>query len=145
MTNMLSITARMRVYTTLGLTFIVPLGFGLKFYRGPGQSWVNNYGPASIAYEIFFMFLAFLFLPRNTAITLIAVGVCLVTCGLEFAQLWHPWWFEMFNSYPLGQAFLGHRFSWWDFPAYPLGCLVGWYLLHGIYTHVESRGSDVES
>ena len=59
------------------LLIVLPLGFALKYYRGPGQCWVNNWGPASVAYEVCFMLLAFLVVPRRSAITPSAVGCVL--------------------------------------------------------------------
>lgn len=114
-----------------GVLLIVTL-FGIlaKSYAGPGRQWVNNLGPASIAYEVFFMLLAFLFIPRRRAITTIAITVCTATCAVEFLQLWKPPWLQALRGFTLGKAVLGHSFSWLDFPAYPIGCLIGWFLLH---------------
>jgi len=124
----------------LALIVVTALGYALKFYPGPGRWWVNNWGPASIAYEIIFMLLAFIVVPRRRAITPIAVGVCSMTCVLEFLQLWKPPWLQSIRSTFFGKALLGDSFSWWDLPAYPIGCLAGWYLLEWLYhnSRVES-------
>jgi hypothetical protein len=100
----------------------------MKYYAGPGRWWLNNWG-ASFGYEIFFMLLAFIIYPKRSAITVIAIGVCAVTCVLELLQLWQPPWLQAIRSTWLGQALLGHSFSWRDMPAYPMGCLLGWVLL----------------
>lgn len=119
----------LRVRIVLALLVVTGLGFAAKLYPGPGRWWVNDWGPASVAYEVFFMLLAFLMVPRREAITPIAVGVCLATCAGEFLQLWQPPWLGAVRSTFLGGALLGNSFSWWDLPAYPVGCLAGWFLL----------------
>ena len=97
--------------------------------RWPGRWWVNNLGPASVAYVVFFMLAAFLVVPRRELATRIAVGVLLVTCVLEFLQLWHPPWLQAIRSTFLGASLLGTSFSWWDFPAWVVRAGVGWGVL----------------
>ena len=122
-------TLRRRI--VVALLVVTVLGLAMKFYPGPGRWWVNNWGPASVAYEIFFMLLVFLVVPRRNAITPIAVGVCATTCVLEVLQLWKPPWLVAVREETfLGGALLGTSFSWWDFPAYFIGCTLGWFLLH---------------
>ena len=71
------------------------------------------------------MLAAFLVVSRPELATWIAAGVVLVTCGLEFLQLWHPPWLQAIRSTFLGASLLGTSFSWWDFPAYVVGAGVG--------------------
>lgn len=126
-----------RLWALTALTVVVPLSFGLKFYRGPAQWVLNNWG-ASFGYELFFMLLAFLVFPRRRAVTRIAVTVCVVTCALEFLQLYRAPWLDSIRSTFLGGALLGNAFSWLDMPAYPVSCLVGWFVLR----RMAERGSD---
>lgn len=119
----------MRTRILAALLAVTLFGLAMKFYPGPGRWWVNYWGPASVAYEIFFMLLVFLVVPRRRAATPIAVGVCTATCLLEGLQLWQPPWLQAVRSTFLGGALLGDTFSWWDLPAYPVGCLLGWFLL----------------
>jgi len=121
--------ARTRTRVLLALAAVTALGLGLKHYTGPGRCWVNNFGPASVAYELFFMLLVFLLVPRRSAIVPIAVGVCAGTCILEVLQTWKPPWLEAVRATFLGRTLLGTTFSWWDFPAYVVGCALGWVLL----------------
>jgi len=122
----------LRLQIVLALLAVTAFGLGAKFYPGPGRWWVNNFGPASVAYEVFFMLLALLVVPRRGAVTPIAVGVCVMTCILELLQLWQPPWLQAVRSGFLGGALLGNEFSWWDLPAYPIGCTLGWFLLRWI-------------
>ena len=48
----------------------------------------------------------------------IAIGVCLLTCGVEFLQLWHPPFLQALRANLLGRLILGTSFSWSDFPYY---------------------------
>lgn len=132
-----------RVRAVVALAAVAALGFGAKFYPGPGSWWVNNWGPASVAYEVFFMVLVWLVVPRRDAITPIALGVCSATCVLEFLQLWHPAWLEALRSTFVGGALLGTTFSWWDLPAYPIGCLAGWFLLRWLLGSSDSSAAEM--
>ena len=123
-------TARIRLWTLGTLPVVVAVGLALKFYRGPAHVWVNHWGPASVAYEVFWMLLFFLVLPEKSRIGPIAGVVCLLTCGVEFLQLWQPPWLQAIRATLPGKFVLGTSFSWWDLPAYPCGCLLGVGLLH---------------
>ncbi len=39
-------------FALVSLTIVMGLGFGLKFYAGPGQAWINN-SVGGTAYVIF--------------------------------------------------------------------------------------------
>ena len=121
-----------RYRALLALILVLIFGLAAKRYPGPGRWWVNDWGPASVAYVVFFMLLAFVTAPRRSAATPIAIGVCLSTCLIEFLQLWHPSWLQTLRSSFLGRSLLGTTFSWWDFPAYLVGTLLGWLLLRCI-------------
>ena len=55
-----------------------------------------------------------------------AVGVCIVTCGLEFLQLWQPPFLQATRATFFGRLILGNTFSWSDFPSYFVGSFLGW-------------------
>jgi Protein of unknown function (DUF2809) len=109
----------------LSLLVVTPLGFVFKFYSGPGNGWFNNYG-AGLLYEIFWILLAFFFFHSKRSANVIPVYVFLVTCILEFLQLWHPPFLEKIRSSFPGSALIGTTFVWWDFPHYVIGCFIGW-------------------
>ncbi len=119
-----SFLTKQRIMTGISLLFIVQAGFYSKFYTGPAADWANN-SLGGFFYEIFWCLLIFLFSekikPRK-----IAVSVLLITCGLEFLQLWHPLFLEIPRSYFIGRTVLGTTFSWYDFPYYFLGSAAGW-------------------
>ena len=112
----------------LSLVIVTPLGFVFKFYSGPGNLWFNNYG-AGVLYEIFWILLAFLFFPSKRSANVIPACVFIITCILEFLQLWHPPFLTVIRSSFLGSALIGTTFVWWDFPHYVIGCFIGWIFL----------------
>ena len=120
-----------RARILLALAIVTPLGFAAKYYAGPGRWWLNN-AAASIIYELFFILLVFFICPRKRAIMPIALGVCAATIALEFLQLWHPAPLQAIRGTFLGRALLGTTFAASDLPIYPVGCLLGWFLLHGL-------------
>jgi len=114
-----------RRHTLLALLVVTPMGFLFKFYSGPGQGWFNDHG-AGLLYEVFWILVVFFFLPGKKWTTKIAVSVFTVTCALEVLQLWHQPFLEKVRSYFLGRALIATTFSWWDFPHYAMGSLLGW-------------------
>jgi hypothetical protein len=68
-------------------------------------------------------------LPRKQYVSKIPVSVFIITCALEFLQLWHPWFLEKIRSYYFGSALIGTTFTWWDFPHYAIGCILGWIVI----------------
>lgn len=119
------VIVRYRILSLIGMCSSAAVGLLLKYYQGPGQDWINDWGPASVAYEFFFVFVGFYCVPRREKIYIIAIIVCLGTCVLEFAQLWQALWLEAIRSTWLGKLLLGTSFAWWDFPAYLVGCCLG--------------------
>jgi len=116
---------------TLLTYFIIAsiVGYYLKYYRGPGQEFINNMGPASIIYEILWIFIFAAIFSDPKHIKRITVGVALGTCFLEFLQLWKPLWLQSIRSTTLGSLILGNTFSWLDFPAYFIGSYLGYLIL----------------
>ena len=48
-----------------------------------------------------------------------------LVCLLEVLQLWKLPLLESIRAWPLGKLLLGTTFSWWDFPYYFIGCILG--------------------
>jgi hypothetical protein len=114
----------------ISLAVIVPTGYFSKRYRGPAHHWVND-SFGGVFYEILWCLFFALLLPRVRA-SRIAAGVLIVTCILEFLQLWHPPFLEYLRSFFLGRTILGSYFDWSDFPYYFLGSALGWLWLLAI-------------
>lgn len=120
-----------RLYTILSLLIVLAMGFIFKFYTGFSYQWFNNHG-AAIFYEIFWCLFAFLLVSGRKAVRQIPLWVFVITCGLEFLQLWNPLTLALFRSTFLGRMLIGTTFSWWDFPHYAVGCVLGWLWLRQV-------------
>jgi len=131
-TDTRSDTTRRRLSALALIPVVIGIGLACKRYSGPGSDWVNNWGPASVAYEWLLMLLVFVVVPKREAIVKIAVGVFIATCLLEFLQLCKPDWLQELRSFLIGRLILGTTFSWWDFPAYLVGCVTGIYILRAL-------------
>jgi hypothetical protein len=105
------------------LLALVPLGFGSKFYAGPGAPWVHAHA-GGIVYEFFWVLLLLALFPRLSEWRA-AAGVFAATSLLETLQLWHPPALEAIRATFLGHALIGSTFGWWDFPHYLVGCAAG--------------------
>ncbi len=121
---------RQRLILVLLLIVIIPIGFLTKFYSGPADDWVNN-SLGGLFYEIFWCLVA-AFVLTKTKPLIIAFWVLIITCLLEFLQLWHPAFLEFARNNFIGRIILGNSFNWMDFPYYFVGCLIGYFLLNWI-------------
>ncbi len=115
--------SRTRIWTIVSLLIVVPVGFYTKFYTGPAANWVNN-SLGGVFYVVFWCLLIFLIVADKPGV--IALAVLVVTCTLEFAQLWHPPFLSIARSNFFGRTLLGMYFTWSDFPYYFLGSGIGW-------------------
>ncbi len=120
-------------WTLISMLIIVPPGVYSKFYRGQAENWVNN-SLGGVLYVIFWCLFAFLFL-SNTKPWKIAAVVFVITCFLEFLQLWDPPLLEFLRSNFVGRTILGTSFTWLDFPYYLVGCGIGWLWMKSLQKH----------
>ncbi len=128
-----------RKYIAFALLVVSPAGFLFKFYSGPAQWWLNDYG-AGLLYEVFWILVIFFFLPKKVLTNWIPFWVFILTCTLEILQLWNPWILEKIRSYFPGRALMGTSFSWWDFPHYAIGSVLGWLLIKWIIKRCNEVG-----
>ncbi|MGH1395181.1 MAG: DUF2809 domain-containing protein [Trichormus sp.] len=63
--------------------------------------------------------------------------VLVITCLLEFMQLWHPPFLVFISSFWWGKMLIGNAFTWADFPYYFIGCGLGWLWLRVIIRGVK--------
>lgn len=111
-------------WTLISMLIIVSVGLYSKSYSGQAARWVND-SLGGVLYVIFWCLFAFLFL-SNTNPWKIATAVFVITCFLEFLQLWHPTFLEILRSNFVGRTILGTTFTWSDFPYYVMGSGIGW-------------------
>ncbi len=124
------------------LVIVIVAGLLCKAYRGTGHVFINDFGPASLAYVLAWMLLGFVFFPDRHRIASIATIVLLGTCLVECSQLLQFDWLARARRVPAMRILLGTTFSWWDFPAYVLGAVVGIYLLDGISRQTGAPSGD---
>jgi len=105
------------------LAVVIFLGVASKFYAGPAQIWVR-WQAGGILYVMSWMLLALLIWPM-VSLRFVATTVLACTCLLEVLQLWHPAALDGIRSSFIGHALIGSTFSWWDFPNYVLGAVLG--------------------
>lgn len=121
---MKSILTKKHLKGILSIIIIVPLGFYTKFYSGPFEVWVNN-SLGGAFYEIFWCLLIYVFFIKTKPFKIVII-VFLLTCGLEFLQLWHPPFLENLRSSFILQTILGNSFNQTDFIYYFAGSLAAW-------------------
>lgn len=128
---------KQRLIIILLLIVIIPLGFLTKFNSGPLEVWVNN-SLGGLLYEIFWCLIAGFLFTKTKPIEIVFL-VFLITCMLEFLQLWHPPFLEMLRNNFIGRTILGNSFNWMDFPYYFLGSLIGYFILIWIKKIAEPK------
>ena len=82
----------------LSLAIILPIGLLYSQYRY-SILWLNQEVGGIFFYEIFWCLFAFLFIPTRSSITEIPLWVLIITCLLEFMQLWHPPFLNCVSSF----------------------------------------------
>jgi len=121
------------------LLVLIPLGFGTKYYQGPGHEFFNN-SFAGALYVIFWCLVLFWAFPKQAPLK--SAGVVFVgTCILEVLQLWHPTFLEAARSTFLGRAILGGTFDPADFFCYLLGAYGACFLLGKLDPLPENQGT----
>jgi hypothetical protein len=113
------------IFIILSMLIVVPMGFFFKYYSGLGHYWFNDYG-GDILYEIFWCLFGFWFFRSRRAVIQIPIWVFVITCIIEFLQLWRQPLLDEIRTTFIGKLLLGTTFVWWDFPHYALGCILGW-------------------
>ncbi len=110
------------------LVLTVLTGLGMKFYSGPGSSWAQNYG-AGVMYVVFWILIFFFLFSGRQNLLRVPVMVFAATSALEFLQLWRASWLESLRGNFLGRTLIGSDFSWFDFPHYAIGSVIGYLLI----------------
>ncbi len=128
---------KQRILAIIILIVLVPVGFYTKFYSGPAQTWINN-SFGGFLYEIFWCLVFFIVFPQ-TRPKIIAITVFVITCLLEFLQLWHPSFLELIRSDFIGRTIIGNSFNWLDFLYYITGSLAGWLIVKSIEKNSSSN------
>jgi len=127
---------KFRIVTILSILIITTLGFASKFYAGSYANWFNN-SLGGFLYEIFWcLILSFILIKVKS--WKIALSVFILTCTLEFLQLWHPIFLEVIRSTFIGRTIIGTTFVPSDFIYYAIGSITGWAILVKIRKFINS-------
>ena len=108
----------------LPLVVLIAAGLSCKAYTGPLAWWVQD-ALTGVIYVVFWCLVVHMLVPAASPAR-ISLSVLAATSALEFMQLWHPPFLEYMRSFALGQILIGTTFSWWDFPYYLAGSVIGW-------------------
>jgi hypothetical protein len=119
--------SKKQIITLILILLITPIGFYTKFYHGTGEQWIHNY-LGGILYVIFWILIYYLFFPKEKP-WIISITVFIVTCAVEFLQLWHQPVLELLRSNFIGRTILGNSFTLYDFPWYLTGAVAGYLIL----------------
>ncbi|MEP3482500.1 MAG: DUF2809 domain-containing protein [Fuerstiella sp.] len=120
---------KLRWRTGALIPFVIAFGLACKKYQGLGSDLINNFGPASVAYVVLLSLLLFAVWPKPDWIIQISVAAFVLTCVVEFLQLWHPAGLTAIRETMIGRLVLGTTFNVLDFPAYAIGAIVSIFVL----------------
>lgn len=103
---------------------LVPMGYWVRFYGFGPSELKDAFG--SIVYEMFWITLGLTCWPNVSRLKM-SIGVFLLTCGIEFLQLWQPPFLQAIRATLPGRLVLGNTFSGSDFLAYGIGSFSGYF------------------
>ena len=107
-----------RIITVLLLFVLSVTGLWMwRYYRGWGQYWIRYY-VSGIVYVMILSIGLFAILPSGKNVLRIPLIVFVLTCGLEFLQLYKPPILQAFRATFIGAALIGTDFVWQQFPFY---------------------------
>jgi hypothetical protein len=110
------------------------MGFWMwECYRGWAESWIRFY-ISSIVYVMILSVGLFAVLPGGKNVWRIPLIVFVLTCGLEFLQLYKPPFLQAFRATLIGAALIGTDFVWLQFPFYIVGAVCSYLLLKFIFS-----------
>jgi len=129
-TNML----RVRILSLVLLLILSLMGFWIwRYYQGWAEGWIRFY-ISGIVYVMVLSVGLFAVLPGGRNVWRIPLIVFILTCGLEFLQLYKPPFLQAFRSTLIGAALIGTCFVWLQFPFYIAGALFSYLLLKFLFS-----------
>jgi Protein of unknown function (DUF2809) len=126
-----------RVALLVSTILLVPIGYLIRFSQS-GLPWLDD-ALGSVAYEMFWIVLVLVGFPKFSPMK-VAIAVCLVTCAIEFLQLWQPPFLQAIRATLPGRLVLGTTFGWSDFPPYFVGSFLGWAWVMGLRRRFGWKG-----
>lgn len=125
---------KVRIISAVLSLALAAMGFWMwKYYHGWAQHRIRFY-VSGIVYVLVWSVGLFAVLPGRKNIWRIPLIVFVLTCGLEFLQLYQPQFLQAVRTTLAGAAILGTCFIWLQFPYYIAGALCSYLLLKFIYS-----------
>jgi len=125
---------RVRIISLVLLFALSVAGFWMwRCYRGWSESWIRFY-ISSIVYVMVLSVGLFAILPSRKNVLRIPLIVFVLTCGLEFLQLYKPPILQSFRATLIGAALIGTDFVWLQFPFYIVGAACSYLLLGFLFS-----------
>ena len=118
---------KIRFRLILIILILIPLGFAAKFYTGRGEHLLSDKIAGSL-YVIFWSQLAINIFIHKNHYKILAL-VFLITCTLEFLQLYTSPFLLSVRSTFAGRSLIGSSFAWSDFVFYFTGTVVSWLII----------------
>lgn len=119
--------SKVNIIKIILLVLLIIVGVSTKFYHGVAGEFVNNH-LGGIIYVIFWILFFSTILPNQKPYK-ITLWVLLVTCLIEFMQLYHSVYLEKLREYFVFRALFGNSFNPFDILFYMVGAIVGYFLL----------------
>jgi hypothetical protein len=130
---------KVRIISLIALVALSIVGFWMwKCYRGWGQYWIKDY-ISGIVYVMILSVGLFAVLPSRKNVLRIPLVIFVLTCGLEFLQLYQPPILQAFRKTLIGAALIGTSFVPLQFPFYIVGALCSYLLLKLIFSSATGR------
>lgn len=124
----------MRTVSLIILVVLSGIGFGMwRYYQGWGQYWIRYY-VSGIVYVMIWSVGLFIIRPGRKNTWRIPIIAFILTCGLEFLQLYKPPILQFFRATLIGAALIGTDFVWLQFPFYMAGILCSYLLLRVLFS-----------
>ena len=125
---------KVRVISLILLFALSAAGFWMwRYYRGWAQPWIRFY-ISGIVYVMILSVGLFAVVPSRRNIRRIPIIVFVLTCGLEFLQLYKPPILQAFRATLVGAALIGTCFVPLQFPFYIAGAICSYLLLKFLFT-----------
>jgi hypothetical protein len=125
---------KVRIISAVLSVALAAAGFLMwKYYRGWAEFRIRFF-ISGIVYVMLWSAGLFALLPGRKNIWRIPLIVFVLTCGLEFLQLYRPPFLQAVRATLIGAAILGTDFLWSQFPYYIAGAFLSYLTLKLIYS-----------
>ena len=115
--------SRSRLWLLVCVVVVIALGLGSRAFPSWAPAILGKY-PGDALWALM-VFLGLAFVKPRASTAYLAVAAFIVSCAVEFSQLYREPSLDSIRNTTLGHLVLGSTFSWPDLLAYAVGILVG--------------------